>query len=187
MFIDPKVIIDQLGISGSEVVIDLGAGSGVYALEIAKRLGVGGGKVYAVDVQQDLLTRLAHSAQEEKLTNVSCVHADIERRGGVHLRENISDLVIVSNVLYSAEHKEELLGEAARLLRDGGRLLLIDWNGPYRGMGPEASQVVTEEAGKHLAEAAGFRAVRNLDGGDHHWALLCVKEGKSSGIGGFAL
>lgn len=184
MFIDPKEIVAQLPIMGNEIAIDLGAGSGVYTIELAKLLADGGGKVYAVDVQQDILTRLAHTASEEHLSNVAVVHADIEKIGGVHLKDGIADLVVISNTLFCTEHREAVLGEAARLLRTGGYLLLIDWSGPYKGMGPEAGQVVSKESGAILAKNAGFDVQLELPGGDHHWALLCVHAGSRSTTSG---
>jgi ubiquinone/menaquinone biosynthesis C-methylase UbiE len=177
MFIDPKEIVAQLPLMGKEIVVDLGAGSGVYTVELAKLLADGGGKVYAVDVQQDILTRLSHTVTEEHLSNVAVVHADIEKIGGVHLKDGIADLVVISNTLFCTEHRDVVLGEAARLLRSGGHLLLIDWIGPYKGMGPEASQVVSEETGAQLAKNVGFDVQLELPGGDHHWALLCVHAG----------
>lgn len=174
MFIDPKEVIAQLPLMGKEIAVDLGAGSGVYTIELAKILADGGGKVYAVDVQQDILTRLSHTVTEEHLSNVAFVHADIEKIGGVHLKDGIADLVIISNTLFCTEHRDTVLSEAARLLRQGGHLLLIDWSGPYKGMGPEAGQVVSRDAGALLAKNAGFDVQLELPGGDHHWVLLCV-------------
>lgn len=187
MFIDPKAVITQLPLMGNEVVVDLGAGSGVYTIELAKILADGGGKLYAVDVQQDILTRLAHTAKEEHLSNVAVVHANIEKLGGVHLRDGLADLVVVSNTLFCTEHREGVLAEAARLLRPKGHLLLIDWNGPYKGMGPEESQVVSKAMGAELATGAGFDVQLELEGGEHHWVLLCVKIHGSSPQSRFAI
>lgn len=187
MFIDPKAVIAQLPLMGNEVVVDLGAGSGVYTIELAKILADGGGKVYAVDVQQDILTRLAHTADEEHLTNVAVVHANIEKLGGVHLRDSLADLVVISNTLFCTDHREGVLAEAARLLRPKGHLLLIDWNGPYKGMGPEVNQVVTKEMGAMLAKNAGFDVQLELEGGAHHWVLLCVEAHGASPLHGFAI
>jgi ubiquinone/menaquinone biosynthesis C-methylase UbiE len=187
MFIDPKEVIAQLPLMGTEVAIDLGAGSGVYTIELAKILADGGGKVYAVDVQQDMLTRLAHTVSDEHLSNVAFVHADIEQPGGVHLRDGIADLIVISNTLYCTEHRDAVLGEAARLMRPGGHLLLIDWSGPYKGMGPEADQVVSKELGTALAKKAGFDVQLELKGGDHHWVLLCVHSPTSSTSKRFAV
>ncbi|HXK38080.1 MAG TPA: class I SAM-dependent methyltransferase [Candidatus Paceibacterota bacterium] len=187
MFIDPKEVIAQLPLSGTEIAIDLGAGSGVYTLELAKILADGGGKVYAVDVQQDMLTRLAHTVSDEHLSNVAFVHADIEQQGGVHLADGMADLVVISNTLYCTEHRDVVLLEAARLLRPRGHLLLIDWSGPYKGMGPEAAQVVSKQLGAELAKKAGFDVQLELSGGDHHWVLLCVHSPSSGASKRFAV
>lgn len=180
MFIEPKEIVAQLPLMGNEIVVDMGTGSGAYALELAKLVADGGGKVYAVDVQQDVLTRLAHTAKEGQITNIACVHADMEDVGGIHLNDGIADLAIISNTLFCTQKKKEVLQEAARLIHGNGHLLLIDWNGPYKGMGPEQAQVVTKEEGIRLAEQAGFSVHIELNSGEHHWALVFVRSNTSS-------
>lgn len=172
MFINPKKVIDELDLSGSEIVVDLGAGGGAYTIELAKRIAGGGGKVFAVDIQQDVLTRLAHTAKEEGLSNISYIHADIERPNAVPVQSGLASLTILSNVLYSAENKKAVMREAARLTHPGGHLLMIDWKGPFKGMGPEKSQVVTENDGVRLAMDSGFSLDRELSHTPHHWAIL---------------
>lgn len=172
MFINPKSVIDELDLSGSEIVVDLGAGGGAYTIELAKRIAKGGGKVFAVDIQQDVLTRLAHTAKEEGLTNISYLHADFERPNGVQIQPGLASLTILSNVLYSATNKRAVMQEAARLTHPGGHLLMIDWKGAFKGMGPEKSQVVTENDGVRLAMDNGFSLDRELSSAPHHWAIL---------------
>lgn len=171
MFLDPKEIISQIDLSTTNIAIDLGTGSGAWALLVAEKLGARG-VVYGVDVQEDILTRLAHSAKEAHLSNVTPVHANIEKAKGVPLRDGIADFVVISNVLYCADDKEGVLNEAARLCRNGGQLLLVDWTGAHKGMGPEANQVVTQSEGEKLALDAGFEKVSNILAGAYHWAVI---------------
>src|SRR3989338_7424054 len=54
MFIDPTQIIDSLDIEPGMKIADFGSGAGFYAIALAKKAGEGG-KVYAVDIQKNLL------------------------------------------------------------------------------------------------------------------------------------
>jgi precorrin-6B methylase 2 len=76
----------ELGVDLGMKVVDLGAGSGFYTIEAAK-LVRSGGRVYAVDVQQDLLAKLKNSAALAGLRNIEVVWGNIEKIGGTKLRE----------------------------------------------------------------------------------------------------
>jgi ubiquinone/menaquinone biosynthesis C-methylase UbiE len=186
MFIDPKAVISGLSLQNVNTVVDMGTGSGVFALEIATKMN-GQGMVYGVDVQENMLVRLANSAKEAKLVNIQPIHANIEKVKGVPLRDGIADLVIVSNVLYCADDRAGVLGEAGRLMRNGGQLLLIDWTNSHRGMGPDPAQVVPRAEGERLSVEAGFELIQPVFAGEYHWALLLKKKPKSSSSSSFAI
>lgn len=60
------------------------------------------------------------------------------------------DAVIISNILFSLEHPEKVIDEAARILVPGGRVLCVDWSGPHEGIGPHPKHVVTEAEAEDL-------------------------------------
>jgi ubiquinone/menaquinone biosynthesis C-methylase UbiE len=124
MFSAPEKNIEQLGLKANEIVADFGAGSGAYTIAAAKALK-GTGKVYAVEVQKELLTTIENACRDAHLSNVGYIWGDIEKSGGSKLRESSVDVVIVSNVLFQASEKKAVLDEARRVLRHGGRLVVI--------------------------------------------------------------
>src|SRR3989344_1115259 len=98
MFSDPASNLAKLGLVDGQKVVDLGAGSGFYSIEAAKKVG-SSGRVYAVDVQKDLLERLRSVATTNGVRNIEVVWGNAEKIGGTKLREALSDRVIASNVL----------------------------------------------------------------------------------------
>jgi ubiquinone/menaquinone biosynthesis C-methylase UbiE len=170
-FADPRKNLERLGLHAGQVVADLGAGSGFYTLVAAKMVS-DGGKVYAVDVQQDLLVRLKNSAQAERLTNVEVVHGDMEQIGGTKIRDASVDVVIASNVLFQIEQKADFIKEIKRILKKGGRALIIDWSESFGGMGPQPNHVFTETMAKELFKKDGFVEISTLDAGDHHYGII---------------
>lgn len=175
MFLNPKNFLETIETTGHEVVVDIGAGQGSFTLPIAKKIKQGDGHVYAVDVQKNLLLRLLHSAEEEKLRNISVVHADAESDEGVPLGDNISSLTIISNVLFQTDEKLKILKEAARLTHPGGLLLLVDWKSSCKGIGPRAEQVITENEAIKLAMSVGFSLSKELSPSIYHWGVLLRK------------
>src|SRR5690349_20297451 len=111
MFSDPRHNLEQLGLSDGHVVADFGAGSGFYAMEAA-RLVAPTGKVYAVDIQRDLLERLKKEAQRRHMRDLDIVVGDLEKLGGSKIREGSCDVCIASNVLFMQDDKKAFLLEA---------------------------------------------------------------------------
>ncbi|MDO8521147.1 MAG: methyltransferase domain-containing protein [bacterium] len=174
MFSAPEKNIEQLNLQQGQIVADFGAGSGAYTLAAAKALK-GTGKVYAVDVQKDLLTRLQNTCMAEHLGNVAFIWGDLEKLGGTKLHENSCDVVIISNVLFQAPEKDIIIDEAKRVLKPGGSIAIIDWTGSFNQMGPTKEQVFPEGEARMLAEKTGFVFDRTLNAGNYHYGLVFRK------------
>lgn len=170
-FADPKSNILQLGLREGMKIADLGAGTGHYALAAAGAVGRDG-RVYAVDVQEDLLKHLLDSAHRIGLRNIELVWGNIEQKGGTKLKEASMDAAVLSNTLFQIEKKGELVAEILRILKPGGKLLVIDWAGTYNGMGPHPEDVVTEHAAEELFITGGFHKVKDFRAGAHHYAIV---------------
>lgn len=173
MFSDPLKNISELGITDGMRVVDLGAGSGFYVLEAAKKVGPRG-MVYAVDVQQDLLTKIKNSAGMIGLHNVEVVWGNIEKIGGTKLREAIADRVILSNTLFqiAVEDRDNLALEIKRLLKSGGKLLVVDW---AQGTPLSPKVIVPRMLAEGIFQKAGLQLERSFDAGDHHYGIIFKK------------
>lgn len=174
MFSIPEKNLEQLALKPNQVVADFGAGSGAYTLAAAHALR-GTGKVYAIDVQKELLSRLEKLCHEAHVSNVAFIWGNIEILDGVKLREKSADVVIISNVLFQTHEKGIVIAEAERVLRDGGRLLLVDWTGSFNNMGPTPEQVFPEKDARTLVESLNFSFDRILSAGNYHYGLIFRK------------
>jgi ubiquinone/menaquinone biosynthesis C-methylase UbiE len=173
MFSDPRDIVDQLHLSPDMKVADFGSGSGHYSLALAEKLREG--RVYAVDVQRDLLERLKTQASKTFLTNIETVWGDIEKLGGTKLRDGSLDMVIVANLLFQVEDKKTPLLEAKRVLKPSGRLLLVDWSESFGGMGPAPEAVLNRLDAETLLTSCGFELVSEVSAGAHHYGIIFKK------------
>jgi ubiquinone/menaquinone biosynthesis C-methylase UbiE len=174
MFSDPKHNIEQFGLSDGKIVADLGAGSGFYSIEAA-RVVAPHGRVYAVDVQPDLLARLRTEAQRNHITNIDVITGDMEKVGGTKIRELSVDAAIASNVLFMLEDRKTFLTEVRRILKSGGKLLLVDWSASFSQMGPHSDHVVYKDAARKLAQDAGFTLEKEINVGSHHYGMIFRK------------
>lgn len=170
-FADPKSNVLQLGLRDGMKVADLGVGSGHYSLAAAGVVGADG-RVYAIDIQEDVIKHVIDSAHRMGLRNIEGIWGDIERQAGTKLRDKSIDAVILSNTLFQLEHKDRAVTEILRILKPGGKLLVVDWAGAYGGIGPSPAHVVTEHQAEELFISAGFHKVKDFRAGAHHYAIV---------------
>jgi len=170
-FADPKGNVLQLGLREGMKVADVGAGSGHYALAAAAIVG-GEGRVYAIDVQEDMLKHVHDAALAKHLRNVETIWGDGEKVNGTTLRDRSIDAAILSNTLFQAHDKPGIVGELKRILKSGGKLLVIDWAGAYGGLGPDPKHVVSEHAAEELFIGGGFHKAKDFRAGPHHYGIV---------------
>ncbi len=170
MFSDPKKILPQFDIREGLSVADIGAGSGHYTLELAKRVGTG--KVYAIDIQKDLLARIKNHAHKELLHNVEIIWSDVDEEHGTTLRDGSIDRVLLSNTLFQLENKETIVKEIQRILKPGGKVLVIDWADSFDNLGPTPNNVVTRTKAKELFQNGGFSFKHDVEVGAHHYGII---------------
>lgn len=170
-FANPRENVLQLGIHEGMKIADLGAGSGHYAIAAASAVGETG-RVYAVDVQEEVLTHLKDSALRAGRANVETVWGDFEKPGGTRLKTHSMDAAILSNVLFQVSDLQGALNEIRRIVVPGGKVLVIDWAGSYGHMGPHPSHVVPEHKAEELFIGAGFHKAKSLRAGPHHYGIV---------------
>jgi len=175
-FSDPKRNIEQLALDPGMEVADFGAGAGYLAVEAAEVVGEDG-MVFVIDIQQELLTKATHLAKEHHLDRLVFVHADLEAERGSTLPDEAVDAVVISNLLFQVEKKDAVLAEAFRVLRPGGKLLIVDWRESFGGMGPQQEHVLPESDARELATTAGFVEYTDIDAGAYHYGLIFKKHG----------
>jgi ubiquinone/menaquinone biosynthesis C-methylase UbiE len=175
MFSDPENNIKQFSLSSGMQVADFGSGSGFYTIAIARTVAPNG-KVFAVDIQKDLLQKLKNGAKQNHLNNVDIVWGDLEHLGGTKLRESSMDAVTICNLLFQIENKDALCLEAKRILRPNGRVLVVDWASSFGGIGPLEKDVISKIKVTSIFQDHGFVLDREISAGAEHYGLVFRKK-----------
>lgn len=173
-FMAPSKVISCLHLTEGMRVADFGTGLGAFALAAARGVGHSG-KVYAIDIQKELLEKLARHAKEQHLSNIEVHWGNLDQLHGSKLADHSVDAVIVANILFQSEHVANLAVEAKRVLKSGGKVLVVDWSDSFANLGPAHGHVVKESEAKLFFTDAGFVFERSEPAGDHHYALLFHK------------
>lgn len=174
MFSQPEKNIEQFAVDPGMKVVELGSGAGFYTLSLAKSVGKTG-KVFAVDVQQELLLKLKNEAFKNGLENIEIVWGDIDEENSTRLNDSTVDRVLIANTLFQVDDKDAVAKEAYRILKPKCTALLIDWVDSFGGLGPHKSRIITPEQGKIIFERAGFSFLREIRAGDHHYGMIFIK------------
>lgn len=171
MFSNPASNLAKLGLINGMKIVDIGAGSGFYSLEAARIVG-NTGRVYAVDVQKDILDRIRSDGMSQKLNNIEVVWGNAEKIGGTKLREGIADRVVASNVLFQVSKLDDFCLEIKRITKPNAKVLVVDWS-EVSPIGPK--NIVGAGQAQLLFEKQGFKLEQKFDAGDHHYGLVFVK------------
>jgi ubiquinone/menaquinone biosynthesis C-methylase UbiE len=158
-FLPPGEILDQLDIAPGMRIADIGAGTGYFAIPIADRV-TAQGRVDAVDLQPEMLALLRDRMPSD--APIDLVRGSAEATG---LRSASQDLVFCANVWHEVDDRDGALAEAARVLRSGGRIAIVDWRPDCTP--PPGPPTDHRLAGADVAEQhrrAGWRSIslRNL-------------------------
>jgi len=171
-FLNPELILQQLDLKPNMQVADFGCGHGYFAIPLAKI--VTQGRVYAVDVLKEALEAVRSKAELEHINNIQTIRANLEILGSSKLPDKSIDLVLLANILFQSQKKEEIIKEAYRVLKDEGRLVIIDWYAEA-ALAPKEGWLVAPSEIKTLTKKLGFELIREFDVDNQHYGLIFKK------------
>ncbi|MEK7653155.1 MAG: methyltransferase domain-containing protein [Patescibacteria group bacterium] len=168
-------VFKKIGLDKGMSVGDLGCGNlGYFAVRAAKIVGKGGA-VYAVDILKSALQAVENIARQESLENLKTVWSNLELVGATRIPESNLDVAFIHNVLFQSDRDGEVLKETFRLLKSGGKLMVIDWKKTDSPFGPPLADKISADEVKSHAQNAGFKLAEEFAAGPYHYGLIFVK------------
>lgn len=172
-FFDVKGIMRKMNINRRvKDIVDFGCGYGTFTIPIAKAIS---GRIYAVDIEPEMVEETKRKAAENKLTNVEAILRDFVTSGSGLDGESV-DYVMLFNILHAKE-PERLLREAYRILRPNRKVGIIHWNydsttprGPSMEIRPKPEQCI------QWATRAGFNHPLQHDLKPYHYGIVMEKK-----------
>jgi len=174
MFTDPVKNLRQFGIGEDMIVVDLGAGTGFYSVALTKM--VPKGKVYAIEIIKDFLATIKNKAKDLHLNNIECLWGNVEKIGGTNLGDDVADAVVASNIISHLENKERFINEIKRILKPGGKVLIVDWSTHLSKADSLLKKIISKEEVKKMFEELNFTSEREIDAGESHYGIIFKKQ-----------
>jgi arsenite methyltransferase len=153
----PDQVIARLNLKRGDVIADVGAGSGVFTRRLAQAVGPEG-KVYAVDIDEELLKYNREQIGKTYVTNVEFILGEYD---DPKLPARTVDLVFLCDVLHHIEHRQIYLSRLRSCLKDTGRLAIIDYKSNWPPGHEQMQYTVDDLLG--WTQEAGFRKSREFD------------------------
>ncbi len=119
------LLIDSLDLQTGDVAADIGAGTGYFALPMARKVG-DSGKVLAVDIQPEMLAIIRKRMEAEQLGNIEPILATVT---DPKLPEGQVDLVLLVDAYHEFSHPREVMTQVVRSLSEDGRVVLVEYRG----------------------------------------------------------
>ena len=148
----PDQIMDALQIGENSVVADLGAGGGWFTVRLAHRVGPNG-RVYAEDIQPQMIESIQRRRDREVLLNVETV---LGTAVDPKLPAGSLDAVLIVDAYHEIEQPVALLKNVAKALKPGGTIGIVNFKKDGGGPGPDMDERVDAEKVVDDARAAGL-------------------------------
>ena len=154
----PRKAIEMMELKPTDVVADIGAGSGYFSFRMAAK--VPQGKVLAVDIQKEMVDEVNKISAEKKVANVETILSTIE---DPKLPEGKVDVALMVDAYHEFDHPREMMDGIAKGLKPGGRVVLVE----YRAEDPNVRilphhKMTIDQAKKEMA-AVGLKFVESKE------------------------
>ncbi len=164
-------LIKNMDLKPGMTVADIGAGSGYHTAIISKLIG--NGKIYAVDVEPEMINFLNNRISKEKLNNAVAVLGDEKK---VPLKANSIDLMFLVDVYHEVAYPYEMARSMLEALKPGGKLYLIEFRAEDQQVPIKTIHKMSEKQAVKELKAAGFSFERNISNLPWQHCLVFTKK-----------
>jgi len=172
---DINAILSKIGISEKQSVAELGCGNfGFFVFPLAQLVGRQG-RVYAVDILKSTLAEITQEAKRKNFSQIYPIWSNLEIFKATKIETNSLDNALLVNILHQSPKKIEILRETIRLLKRGGKLLIIEWKNIDLPLGPSPERRVNLDSLKATISKIGLSIKEEFEAGPYHYGLILIK------------
>jgi ubiquinone/menaquinone biosynthesis C-methylase UbiE len=166
----PRALLTSLGVKPGDVVADVGCGPGFFTIPAAEIVGPDG-KVFAADVQSDMIAAMMMRVFETGLRNIEILKAS---ETDVALPHAGVDLILLAFMLHELAQRSCYLFRLRHALRSTGRIAIVEWEADPSSTAPPTENPVTADDLLADARAAGFGLVERRQLLPEYYLLILI-------------
>ncbi len=167
--IPPAFVAEKLKLKNPEVMVDIGAGTGFFSVAFLQQ--VPKARVFACDISQIMIDWM----KKHVVPHFPDIIPVLTRESTLPLENDMADLVFSINLHHELHEPLRLLKEARRVLKPGGKLLIIDWKKEETGGGPPLHIRYSPDKVKQQLHIVGFREVSLCNDLSKHFMVWGTK------------
>ena len=164
---DPDKILGTIKLRPNWIAADFGCGSGYFTVLLAQKVK----KVYAIDIQKEMLLFLEDKI---KRLGISNIELRLSRPNEIPLEDEAVDFLVSVNTLHEFDNKPKMIKEMKRVIKHKGNLLLVDFKKQETDFGPPVRIRVAKEKAISLFKGNNFALLGTKDL-PYHYLLTFVK------------
>ncbi len=170
----PTELVKKLPIWEGMTIADLGCGSGIFTIELAKALN-GSGKIVAFDIQEKSLSFLNERANYNNVGHlIETKLSDLDSKNFASGLTNTFDMVTVINLLFQIENKQKIIADSKKILKPGGFLVIVDWE-VFKIPNNENLYPVKQPDLLNMIQSDGFSIKETFRPSNTHFGLILIK------------
>jgi len=171
-WLDPERLLVSNGLKKGDVLIDMGCYEGLFTIAAATIVG-SEGRVYGIDLSSSSIEKIESYADKNDLRNI-ILKEDFPEK--VQLGGKIADLVFFGTTLSDAYDPVKSLKNAHDMLKDSGKLVVLEWKEGDLDAGPSHYGKLSKRKITAYIESAGFTIKTVIDEGKYHYSVVAVKK-----------
>jgi len=164
--LNPVQTLRRIGLRDGLTVADIGAGSGVFALPAAQ---ITSGRVSVLEISDEMLASIAGKAENQNIGNIELIKVESDY---LDIADHTIDIALMVTVMHELPDRGSMLAEVKRILKEAGRLAIIEFHKRHTPMGPPLERRLDQEALADDAQKHGFALVDSFELGENMYCLV---------------
>jgi len=167
----PFKTLEMLGLTVGVDIADIGCGIGYFSIPAAELVGPAS-KIYALDISVEMLDEVEKRALEAGLSNIRNIKVD---EYDLKLEAHSVGFAFMSNVLHEIEDKKRYVSEICRILKNGGKIAIIEWEKIEGESGPPIEHRISYIEVSELLSENGFENIVKYSIGQDYYGITAIK------------
>lgn len=166
--IPPKSTLKEFGLLESDNFADIGCGIGYFSIAAADTIDENK-KVFALDISDEMLEEVEKRAEVADVSNIITVKTS---EYDLKLPDASVSFALVVHVLHEVDDKDKFVKEIKRILKDGGRVALMEWDKKEMDMGPPLDHRISSDEMISVFEDNGFNMIGSYEHADMFYSRV---------------